>query len=102
MTATTDAYLALQRVYRAEAERHCAALHARTTALLTGLSREPSDVSLEDVRLLCKNARNVRVARFRSLADELTPPSCDSAVLRAVRASPLPAALPPPALLHNT
>lgn len=85
MTATTDAYLRIQRVYRAEAERACAAVHVRCVALLESLGRDTAEVSAEDVRLMCKNARNVRVARFRPLADELTPGTCKVAELKQAR-----------------
>lgn len=63
MTATTELYLALQRVYRARADAHCAAVLAHAHAALKALGRSASEVKVEDVRLFCKNARHLRVVR---------------------------------------
>jgi hypothetical protein len=68
MTATTDLYLALQRIYRAQADAHVAAVHAHAHAILTELKRDTSIVSLDAARLFCKNARALRVVRFRPIA----------------------------------
>lgn len=77
MTADTTSYIALQRVYQAEAAAHVAELHARTQALaseagVTALVLE--QLSEEYVRLLCKNAHCLRVERFSSLEHEYTDP----------------------------
>eukprot|EP00892_Ulva_mutabilis_P000800 jgi/Ulvmu1/10720/UM068_0005.1 len=73
MTATTDLFLALQRVYRARADAHCAAVLAHAHAALKALGRSAGEVKPEDVRLFCRNARHLRVVRrprvVRPLAD---------------------------------
>ncbi len=97
MTASTEAFLALQRLYRERAEADAAAVEARARALLKGLGREPGHLQRSTARLFAKNARNLRCApRPRlcaagSLAAALCPvggsaPSSPSA-LEAIRTS---------------
>lgn len=57
-------YLRLSRVYREKAERDVAAVEAHVGAILQRLGREPGSISREAVRLYCKNARNLRLARW--------------------------------------
>lgn len=63
MTATTDLYLSLQRVYRARADTHCTAVLAHAHAALRALGRNVNEVKMEDARLVCKNARHLRIVR---------------------------------------
>lgn len=60
MTATTAAYLELQRVYRDRAETDAAAVEAHLSRLLTSVGREPGSITSAAVRAFCKNARNIR------------------------------------------
>lgn len=63
MTSTTELYLSLQRVYRARADTHCAAVLAHAHASLKTLGRNASEVKMEDARLVCRNARHLRIVR---------------------------------------
>lgn len=67
MTATTAAYLQLQTVYRERAEGDAAAVEAHLTRLLSSVDRPSPSISPAAVRTFCRNARNLRVVRFRKL-----------------------------------
>ncbi|KAK9831545.1 hypothetical protein WJX81_007869 [Elliptochloris bilobata] len=69
MTATTEAFLALQRLYRERAEADAAAVEARAAALLKRLGRDPGQLQRAAVRLFAKNARNLHVVRWRRLGE---------------------------------
>lgn len=60
MTATTTAYLQLQRVYRERADADVAAVEAHAGRILTALGRSPTAIPHAVVRTYCKNARNLR------------------------------------------
>ncbi len=62
MTATTAAYLQLQRVYRDRADADVAAVEAHAGRLLTSMGRSPTAIPHAVVRSFCKNAANLRQA----------------------------------------
>lgn len=63
MTATTELYLQLQRVYRARADAHIDAVQSHCKALLKSIGKPEDCIPLDYIKLLCKNARHVRVVR---------------------------------------
>jgi hypothetical protein len=63
MTATTDMYLTLQRIYRAKADEHCQSVLAHAVAIASGCGRSTDDVTMEKVKLYCRNARHLTVVR---------------------------------------
>lgn len=81
MTATTDLYLQLQRIYQAEAERHAAAVGAHCHRLLVAAGRPEGSIAPAAVRALCRNARSLRVVRYRTLAEEVSPESARGSLL---------------------
>ena len=60
MTASTEAFLALQRLYRERMEADAAAVEARAAALLKKLGRDAAPLRRGAVRQFVKNARNLR------------------------------------------
>lgn len=62
-TCTRSLYLKLQRIYRDKAEADIAAVEAHVQTILQRLGREPSEVPREQIRLVCRNARNLRMVR---------------------------------------
>mmetsp|Transcript_8982 Transcript_8982/g.19249 ORF Transcript_8982/g.19249 Transcript_8982/m.19249 type:complete len:537 (+) Transcript_8982:66-1676(+) len=70
MHSTTDLYLRLQRVYKERADRDVRAVEGHVRAILGRIGREPSSIPLEAVRYYCRNARNLRVVRYRTLSEE--------------------------------
>ena len=82
MTATTELYLQLQRVYRTRADSHIEAVQAHCKALLKNVGRAEDGISLEYIKLLCKNARHVRVVRPAAVVRK--PAEMNSECLRKV------------------
>ena len=54
MTATTESFLALQRLYRERAEADAAVLERHARALLQALGRDPDQLRRATVRLFAK------------------------------------------------
>ena len=69
MTATTDLYVSLQRLYQQKAAEDVAEVTSLVNKLTSSVGAPL--VSTELIASMCRNARNLRVVRFRSLADEL-------------------------------
>lgn len=83
MTATTELYLQLQRLYREQAEAHVEAVQNHVRSLLAGLGRAPDSIPGEAVRHVCKHARALRVVRYKALAAEAAgSEGCNSAALQ--------------------
>ncbi|XP_046390416.1 NEDD8-activating enzyme E1 regulatory subunit [Ischnura elegans] len=73
MTAQTSKYVALQQVYQEQATKDVEIVYRRVQQLLHQLN-QPSDTILEkDVKLFCKESRNLYVVRGRPIADEYDP-----------------------------
>lgn len=62
MTATTELYLRVQKLYRDRAEQDVAAVAAHVSRLLQSLQRDPHSISGASIRNFVKNARNLRCA----------------------------------------
>ena len=60
MTATTALYLALQRIYREQAEQDIAAVTKHVHDVLTSINRDPSSIKGSDIRMFCKHVRYLR------------------------------------------
>ena len=60
MHASTQAYLELQRVYRAKADADAAAVAAHARALLEAAGADSSSISPAEVKHFCKHARYLR------------------------------------------
>jgi hypothetical protein len=88
MTATTELYLQLQRLYREQAEADVSALERHTRAALQRIGRDPASIGRPAVSLFAKNARNLRRA---------CPPAC----LHALHVS-VPLHACKPRLLYST
>lgn len=105
MTASTDRYVALQAVYKSKAEQDAKAMKTIVDEIRTekadGLGKSP-EVPEEDVKIFCKNARNLRVLKTRSYADEyksqtrlIHSPTCVPPP-EAEDAMEIPTCVPPP------
>jgi NEDD8-activating enzyme E1 regulatory subunit len=87
MTATTDLYLQLQRTFRSQADKHCAAVLQHTQDILAECGHDRSAVQPDDVKLFCQNARNLQVVRFQGISAEASAVRADG--LRQVCTTPL-------------
>ncbi|KAL2651429.1 hypothetical protein R1flu_019557 [Riccia fluitans] len=70
MHSFTDYYIRLQQVYQAKAEADAAAVEERVRNLLKQIGRDPDGISRTSIKHFCKNARNLRVYRYPSIADK--------------------------------
>jgi len=73
MTATTNFYIGLQKVYQEKAARDVAAVEERVNATLEKIGN-PSPISHDDIKKFCKNSSFLQVLRYRSLEEERTSP----------------------------
>jgi amyloid beta precursor protein binding protein 1 len=71
MAASTDAYVALQRLFAARAAADCDAVAAHAAAILRASGRAPNAIARDAVRLFCKNAAHVAVVRYAPLSAEV-------------------------------
>jgi amyloid beta precursor protein binding protein 1 len=76
MTATTEWYIELQRMYAGKAAGDRAAVTAHVAAILSEAGLGDDYVSSEDIAHVCLHALDIRIVRGRSLAAEL---ACDEA-----------------------
>lgn len=83
MVATTELYLRLQRFYRERAEEDASAVEAHLHAHLVGQGRSTASITHATAKQFCKNSRNLRVVRYRLLADEVHGSRCRSEAVRA-------------------
>lgn len=72
MASDTTGYIAIQRLYHEKAANDIAAIAGRVDDIMTKLGR-PSSISPDTIKKFCKNARFLKVLRFRSLEQEHTP-----------------------------
>eukprot|EP00879_Flechtneria_rotunda_P033180 GHRR01036725.1.p1 GENE.GHRR01036725.1~~GHRR01036725.1.p1 ORF type:complete len:213 (+),score=66.28 GHRR01036725.1:2977-3615(+) len=70
MHATTDLYLQLQRLYRDQAAAEAAAVEAHLQQILATIGSPSRTIPAAEVKHFCRNARNIRVVRYRTLAEE--------------------------------
>jgi amyloid beta precursor protein binding protein 1 len=70
MTATTDLYLELKRIYTSKAEEDVSKMAAHVREILEALKREQKEVSLDDVKLFCKNSSHLKVLKYSSIEKE--------------------------------
>jgi amyloid beta precursor protein binding protein 1 len=80
MTADTTGYIALQRIYHEKAAADVAAVAHRVDGILSKIGRV-SIVSPDSVKKFCKNARFLKVVRYRSLEEEYTPETAKTSIL---------------------
>ncbi|KAL6136889.1 hypothetical protein ACLB2K_062184 [Fragaria x ananassa] len=75
MTSSTEHYVALQKIYQAKAEADFLVIDQRVKTLLKKIGRDPSSISKATVKSFCRNARKLKVCRYRPIEDEFTSPS---------------------------
>ena len=95
MTASTDAYVALQRIYAARAAADVEAVEVHAASILRVSGRSPSALSRDAVRLFCKNASHLVVQRYAPLAQEfgVASAAANGPALHAARGAALGRAL---------
>nr|CAB3492686.1 unnamed protein product [Digitaria exilis] len=74
MTSLTEYYVSLQKIYQAKAEADCIAMEHRVKDILKRIGRDPDSISRAYIKTFCKNARKLRVCRYRSIEEEFSSP----------------------------
>eukprot|EP01115_Flamella_aegyptia_P015652 TRINITY_DN97685_c0_g1_i2.p1 TRINITY_DN97685_c0_g1~~TRINITY_DN97685_c0_g1_i2.p1 ORF type:complete len:332 (+),score=72.42 TRINITY_DN97685_c0_g1_i2:597-1592(+) len=70
MTASTNGYIALQKIYQDKAQADAAAVGARVKSILAKIGKPENFISTEEIKKFCKNSMFLSVIRYRSLEDE--------------------------------
>lgn len=75
MTSSTEHYINLQKIYLAKSENDFLAMEQRVNDILKKIGRDPNSISKASIKSFCKNARKLRVCRYRLIEDEFNNPS---------------------------
>uniref|UniRef100_M4DFX3 NEDD8-activating enzyme E1 regulatory subunit n=1 Tax=Brassica campestris TaxID=3711 RepID=M4DFX3_BRACM len=75
MTSSTEHYINLQKIYLAKAEADFLVMEERVKSILKKIGRDPSSISKPTIKSFCKNARKLKVCRYRMVEDEFSNPS---------------------------
>mmetsp|Transcript_21156 Transcript_21156/g.58704 ORF Transcript_21156/g.58704 Transcript_21156/m.58704 type:complete len:539 (-) Transcript_21156:37-1653(-) len=82
MTATTELYLEMQRLYQKQAAADTEAVRRHVEAVLATLGRQPGSIPSASINSFCKLARNMRVLRYKPVAEEVAAKSGDESMLK--------------------
>jgi amyloid beta precursor protein binding protein 1 len=74
MTASTNGYIALQKVYQDKSNADISAVQARVKNILQSIGKPETFITFEETKKFCKNALFLQVVRYRSLLDEYSTP----------------------------
>ncbi|KAI5565578.1 hypothetical protein BDE02_14G131500 [Populus trichocarpa] len=75
MTSSTELYVNLQKIYQAKAEADFLAIQQRVKSILKRMGRDPDSISKEMIKSFCKNARKLKICRYRPIEDEFNNPA---------------------------
>ena len=81
MTAHTETYVALQNIYLEQAQQDLNAVQAHLQQLVTIESLPADLVTTAALKRFCKNAHNLQVLNFRTLAEETSTETARTSVL---------------------
>lgn len=75
MHSITEYYIGLQRIYQSKADADVSAVEAHVRRLLKLLALDINQIPRSTIKTFCKNARNLRVLRYKSLTKEYSAAS---------------------------
>ncbi|KHG02955.1 NEDD8-activating enzyme E1 regulatory subunit -like protein [Gossypium arboreum] len=75
MTSSTEHYVNLQKIYQAKSEADYLVLEERVRNILKKIGRDPHSIPKATIKSFSKNARKLKVCRYRSIEDEYNNPS---------------------------
>ncbi|KAG8642292.1 hypothetical protein MANES_12G066600v8 [Manihot esculenta] len=75
MTSSTELYVNLQKIYQAKAEADFLVIEQRVRNILKKIGRDPDSIPKTMIKSFCKNARKLKVCRYRPIEDEFNNPS---------------------------
>ncbi|XP_059452013.1 NEDD8-activating enzyme E1 regulatory subunit AXR1-like [Corylus avellana] len=74
MTSSTELYVNLQNIYQAKAEADVLVIEQRVRNILKKIGKDPNSISQTTLKGFCRNARKLKVCRYRSIEDEFNSP----------------------------
>ncbi|KAL1555503.1 NEDD8-activating enzyme E1 regulatory subunit axr1 [Salvia divinorum] len=74
MTSSTELYVSLQKIYQAKAEADFLVMEKLVKKILKKLGRDPESISKATIKSFCKNARKLKVCRYRKIEEEFSSP----------------------------
>lgn len=75
MTSSTEQYVNLQNIYQAKAEADILAIERVARNTLKKIGRDPNNIPRATVKSFCKNARKLKICRYRLIEDEFNSPN---------------------------
>jgi len=72
MHASTEGFIALQKLYQQQATKDLDAVSFRTRAILQRIGKPQDFIHVDELKLFCKNANFLVCMRYRSLEEEYT------------------------------
>ncbi|XP_051125849.1 NEDD8-activating enzyme E1 regulatory subunit AXR1-like [Andrographis paniculata] len=74
MTSSTELYINLQRIYQAKAEADIHSMENYARKILQKIGRDTDSIPKATIKSFCKNARKLKVCRYRPLEEEYNSP----------------------------
>ncbi|KAK6252057.1 hypothetical protein QUC31_013777 [Theobroma cacao] len=68
-------YVNLQKIYQAKSEADFLVIEKRVRNILKKIGRDPNSIPKATIKSFCKNARKLKVCRYRLIEDEYNNPS---------------------------
>ncbi|KAE9593070.1 hypothetical protein Lal_00029118 [Lupinus albus] len=75
MTSSTEQYVNLQNIYQAKAEADFLVMERLVRNSLKKIGRDPNSIPKATIKSFCKNARKLKVCRYRPIEDEFNSPN---------------------------
>ncbi|CAI0406780.1 unnamed protein product, partial [Linum tenue] len=75
MTSSTEIYVNLQKIYQAKAEADFLVIEEKVRNILKKTGKDPHSIPKSVIKSFCKNARKLKVCRYRLVEDEFSNPS---------------------------
>ncbi|GMI75283.1 AUXIN RESISTANT 1 [Hibiscus trionum] len=75
MTSSTEHYVNLQKIYQAKSEADYLVIEERVGNILKKIGRDSYSIPKATIKSFCKNARKLKVCRYRPIEDEYNNPS---------------------------
>ncbi|CAJ1979051.1 unnamed protein product [Sphenostylis stenocarpa] len=75
MTSSTEQYVHLQNIYHAKAEADFLVIEGLVRSTLKKIGRDSNSIPRSTIKSFCKNARKLKVCRYRLIEDEFNSPN---------------------------
>ncbi|KAI4334092.1 hypothetical protein L6164_018824 [Bauhinia variegata] len=75
MTSSTEQYVNLQNIYQSKAEADFLVMEQLVRSTLKKIGKDPNSIPKGTIKSFCKNARKLKVCRYRPLVDEFNSPN---------------------------